>query len=187
MVARGTKGTGFWLASALAVTACSSGIGAGADTMTVERATAEYRTWQQRTAQPVAISEQIFSLCRLPTLPEQTFADSEHGKGRALLDWINPGAAAGFSAGGATAFPVGATIVKEKLVSASTGFTLAALGVMIKRPAGFDVTHGDWEFAYWEPAPGLMKGAPQAEYCGACHAGARATDFVFFDESWRTP
>lgn len=161
--------------------------GAMTSALSVERAIAEYRTWQQRTAQPLAISAEIFSLCRLPTLPEQQFAASEHGQNRALLDWLTPGAVAGFAANGATPFPVGAAIVKEKLVSSSSGYTLAALGVMIKRQPGFDTPHADWEFAYWEQAPGLLQGAPEAEYCGGCHAGARATDFVFLDESWRMP
>lgn len=161
--------------------------GAMPSALSVERAIAEYRTWQQRTAQPVAISAEIFSLCRLPTLPEQQFASSEHGQSRALLDWLTPGAVTGFAASGATPFPVGAAIVKEKLVASASGYTLAALGVMIKRQPGFDTPHADWEFAYWEQAPGLLGGAPEAEYCGGCHAGARASDFVFLDESWRTP
>jgi hypothetical protein len=161
--------------------------GASASGLSVERAIADYRTWQQRTAQPVAISAQIFSLCRLPTLPEQQFASSEHGQDRALLDWLNPGAGTGFAANGATPFPVGAAIVKEKLVPSASGYTLAALGVMIKRQPGFDSPHADWEFAYWEEAPGLLQGGPEAEYCGGCHAGARASDLVFLDESWRTP
>jgi hypothetical protein len=206
MMVHGTPWIASGLLLALLTTACSGGSspgtsGAGGapeggvggqagvnDTaLSVERAIADYRTWQPRTAQPIAISAEIFSLCRLPTLPEQQFASSEHGQGRALLDWLTPGAAAGFAAQGAAPFSVGAAIVKEKLVTSAAGYALAALGVMIKRPPGFDAAHGDWEFAYWEQAPGLLKGPDEAEYCGGCHAGPGATDFVFLDETWRTP
>jgi hypothetical protein len=120
----------------------------------------------------------------LPTLPETEFTKSVHGKELYLLDWLNAEAQAGYAQKGAAAFPVGATIVKEKLVrNSSSGFDLAALGIMVKRAAGFDSLHGDWEFGYWEPESGMSS---DAIACGSCHSGSK-TDFVFLDDSWRMP
>jgi hypothetical protein len=146
----------------------------------------EYSTWTKRTAAPVAISSEIFALCRAPTTAEQQFVGSVHGNNRALLDWLNPAAASGIAAGGTAPFAVGAAIVKEKLVGSSAGgFTLAARGFMVKRAPGFDPSVGDWEFAYWEPSSGIVAGRTQTAACSACHANTRATDWVFMDQDWR--
>jgi hypothetical protein len=117
-------------------------------------------------------------------LPEQAFVDSEHG-GLYLLDWLNAGAQQGYEQK-SKPFPVGAVIVKEKLSTKGGGFTLAALGIMIKHAPGFDTAHGDWEFGYWEPESGMLSGQAESAYCGGCHASS-SSDFVFLDSSWRTP
>ena len=152
----------------------------------LEAARAAYRGWQQRTDEPVNISAEIFSLCRSPTAAEQAFVASEHGDELYLLDWVNEEAAAGFDAGAGAPFPVGAAIVKEKLARDGSDYLLVALGLMVKREAGFDPTHGDWEFGYWQPEGGMSSGASTNQYCGACHATS-TTDFVFLDETWRIP
>lgn len=164
----------------------------GAATSLLENARAEYVNWSTRTTEPVNISAEIFSLCRLPTLAENDFADSIHGNELYLLDWLNPAAQAsianieaqGESDASVPTFAVGATIVKEKLVRTGAGYELAALGIMIKREPGFDPTYGDWQFGYWEPEPGMLSGSDEQAYCGSCHAVA-PTDFVYLDESWR--
>ena len=144
----------------------------------------DYLGWQRRQQAPRAISSEIFALCRLPSLPEQAFADSLHGKNLALLDWVNEPAAKGLEAGGKPAFDVGSAIVKQKLLDTQPGAKVVALGIMIKHAAGFDPARRDWEFGYWEEALGLSSGAEAASSCGGCHAGS-ATDFVFVDQSWR--
>jgi hypothetical protein len=156
---------------------------------TFAAAIAEYQTWKRRTEQPVALAVDIFGLCRSPSLAEMQFLDSEHGVDqRLVLDWLNPGAVTAYQHKDTLPFVVGAAIVKEKLVRDSDGtLTLVARGVMIKRDAGFDAAHGDWEFAYWEPSAGLLAGPAESKHCGDCHAAAQATDFVFFDQAWRRP
>ncbi|HET6283458.1 MAG TPA: cytochrome P460 family protein [Polyangia bacterium] len=174
----------------LGAAACSSGARApndGGGETDFAALIAQYSTWTQRTDKPVSISNDIFALCRSPTLPEQTFVDSEHGRHRYLLDWLNPGAVTGFAAQGSKPFPVGAAIVKEKLVSTASGYELAARGIMVKRMPGFDVKHVDWDFAYWEPSSGVVSGSDQSQYCAGCHASAASTDFIFLDDSWRRP
>jgi len=153
---------------------------------TLQEAMQQYKTWTKRQAEPRAISAEIFALCRAPSAAETAFVDSVHGKSLALLDWLNEPAVRGFTAGGKPAFPVGAAIVKQKLVGTGADARVAALGLMVKRQAGFDPAHGDWEFGYWEEAPGLASGAAVANACGGCHASS-ASDFVFVDQGWRAP
>lgn len=160
----------------------------------LERIRAAYDSWHRHTPEPVGISEQIFALCRLPSAAESAFVESVHGDGFYLLDWLNPAAYAATGAtraagdaspSGGVVFPVGAAIVKEKLVRNDVGgYELAALGLMVKRGPGFDSATGDWEFGYWEPDVGLSSGETENAACGPCHAAA-ASDFVYLDGSWR--
>lgn len=73
--------------------------------------------------------------------------------------------------------------MKEKYIPGTTAgqFKLAALGFMIKHDAGFATTHGDWEYAYWEPELGVISTSEQSTYCAGCHASAAETDSVFVD------
>lgn len=147
-----------------------------------------YLGWTKRTAEPQSITAQIFSLCRLPTLPERRFVESEHGKDQLLLqDWLNPLAVQGFQVGGKPAFPRGSAIVKQKLRRAADGkLEVAALGLMIKQGQGFDPAHGDWEYGYWEADSGLSAGEAVQTHCGDCHK-ASSSDHVFVESSWRIP
>jgi hypothetical protein len=149
----------------------------------IEAIMAEYHSYEPQTEQPEPVSAYIFGLCRLPTLPEQKFADSEHGDGRYLRDWANDLAVSGIARRGSPAFEPGAIIVKEKHVAvlSNSGFELAALGIMIKREAGFAPAHQDWDYAYWERELGVIVTAEQSTYCAGCHAGAAETDSVFVD------
>jgi hypothetical protein len=141
-----------------------------------------YRSFAPQTPAPVNVSGYIFGLCRLPTLPEEAFAASIHGDGRYLQDWANPSAAQGIATRGAPAFPAGSVIVKEKYAGPDpTTAELVALGIMIKRQAGFDPAQGDWDYAYYEPALGVLQTTEQSAYCGNCHSAAAETDFVFID------
>lgn len=158
------------------------GAPAAAGPLDVDTILNSYRAFTPVTAEPVNVSGYIFGLCRLPTLPENEFLASIHGDGRYLQDWANAGAQAGLRARGAPAFPVGSVIVKEKYAgAAATQADLVALGIMIKRDPGFDSAHGDWDYAYYEPALGVVQTTEQSSYCTACHAGASATDYVFVD------
>lgn len=157
--------------------------GAASSGADIARIISEYRTWHPRTDEPVDISSYIFALCRAPTLKEQTFADSEHGKSRKLQDWANDAAVAGMAGdAGMHVFLEGAAIVKEKYVLATDGkLELVARGFMVKQKAGFDPALGDWDYAYWEPDLGIVHTTEQSQYCGGCHIGGGSTDSVFID------
>ncbi|HET9958143.1 MAG TPA: cytochrome P460 family protein [Polyangiaceae bacterium] len=153
---------------------------------TLQSAQALYSNWHRATEEPQNISSSIFALCRLPSMAEQAFVESEHGDNLYLLDWLNDEAYAGAAVREREPFPTGAAIVKEKLRwNGDAGFELAALGIMIKHEPGYDSEHGDWEFGYWESgldAP--QSDAETATYCGGCHATS-PTDFAFLDQRWR--
>lgn len=172
----------------------SDAIDGGRELTPLEHAQTAYRDWQPRTEQPVPISAEIFSLCRAPSAAENAFVESVHGDNLALQDWLDEGARAGLALfanntaadGEAPSFPVGATIVKEKLAYREGELQVFALGIMLKREPGFNATNGDWQFGYWEEASGMLSGASEQTYCGQCHALA-GTDFVYVDDSWRQP
>lgn len=153
---------------------------------TLESAKEDYPSWHRFTEEPQNISVEIFSLCRIPTPAEQEFSTSEHGNSLSLLNWLNEEAQQGFENKANAPFPVGATIVKEKFFWGENGLELAALGILIKHAPGYDSAYGDWEFGYWEAESGMSTGAETQAYCGACHATS-TTDFVFLDQSWRSP
>lgn len=148
---------------------------------TVSEIMDSYRTWQPQSPEPVAISAYIFGLCRLPTLPEMEFLESEHGDGRYLQDWANAQAEAGIARRGAPPFDPGSVIVKEKYVATGTGPELVAIAMMIKREPGFQPSQGDWDYAYYEPELGVIQTKAQSDYCAGCHIAASETDFVFVD------
>jgi hypothetical protein len=142
-----------------------------------------YRSWRALGEKPYDISEEIFGLCRLPSSAENQFVKSVHAH-YALLDWANRAAALTLDAPTPSHFAEGSVIVKEKYAARDGGTpTLAALGIMLKRSAGFDPAHGDWEFAYWDNAEGLRKDDTRA--CGSCHDSSSAVDHVFIDDHWR--
>ena len=141
-----------------------------------------YHSFAPQTPEPVSVSGYLFGLCRSPTLPETEFLKSIHGDGRYLQDWANPLAAQALASEQPVTFPVGAVIVKEKYAGPKTlQPDLVAIGLMIKRAPGFDSAQGDWDYAYYEPALGIVQTEEQSAYCAKCHAGAAATDFVYVD------
>lgn len=150
---------------------------------TVSEIMDSYRTWEPQTPEPMPISSYIFGLCRLPTLAEQEFAESEHGRERYLQNWVNAEALAGIARRGAPPFAPGSVIVKEKYVpsGAELELELVAIAMMIKREPGFAPAHGDWDYAYYEPELGMIQTEEQSDYCSGCHVAVSSTDFVFVD------
>lgn len=141
-----------------------------------------YHSFAPQTPEPVSVSGYLFGLCRAPTLRETEFLESLHGDGRYLQDWANPLAVQGLASEQPMTFPVGSVIVKEKYAGPKNlNPDLVAIGLMIKRGSGFDPAHGDWDYAYYEPALGIVQTEEQTAYCATCHAGAAATDYVYVD------
>ena len=75
-------------------------------------------------------------------------------------------------------FPVGAIIVREKLLNAEDT-TPELVTVMVKREKGFSRKTGDWEYLVVEGGLDKIKQREKAGSCSKCHANAESTDFVF--------
>jgi hypothetical protein len=51
------------------------------------------------------------------------------------------------------------------------------VGGMVKRPAGYDPKHGDWEYFYFDDATKIESG--RISSCVQCHNSAKNKDYVF--------
>jgi Cytochrome P460 len=142
-----------------------------AEKITAEKAYLKYGAMNLRTPKPVEVDASIAELCVV-------------GSGRALEDYgIHAGVPVNFYANDSAAsvirrdgklYPVGSTIVKEKL---SLGGKPLAVGGMIKRQSEYDLANGDWEYFYGESIKKFTSG--RIESCVGCHAKAKQTDYVF--------
>ena len=72
-------------------------------------------------------------------------------------------------------FPVGSTIVREKLLRPDAAPEL--LAVMIKREPGFSPKGGDWEFLILDGDAGRVRSREKTGGCVKCHS--RTEGFVF--------
>jgi hypothetical protein len=122
---------------------------------------------------------------RLAKVTRAPYPTRQH-LGNALVDvYASPDAEAAYRAidfgaapTGAPPLPVGALVVKAMYDDRGAP---SVLTVMYKKAKGYDPKGGDW----WYGRLGL-DGSPTApayvgkvDFCVACHAGARATDFVW--------
>jgi hypothetical protein len=127
------------------------------------------------TDKPVDVNPSLAAMCAPATVQQHELARKQFGP-HALTSihvYMNQSAAETFRQG-AVPYLVGSVIVKEKLASryASNG-----AGGMIKRPAGYDPEHGDWEYFYVDDSGKIETG--RISSCIQCHAGAAKQDYVF--------
>ena len=71
-------------------------------------------------------------------------------------------------------------IVKELFTTAKKSEDSRTLLAMVKRDAGFDPAHNDWEFLVLRrtPKPIIVERGKMA-HCQSCHEKAKGQDFVF--------
>ena len=72
-----------------------------------------------------------------------------------------------------------AAIVNEKLNDDDPETKGYAYAAMIKREAGYDPAHGDWEYVYGEYGDGGRVQRGRLQSCIACHSKAAAQDYLF--------
>lgn len=139
------------------------------------------------TNEPVLVNPALFGLCRSPSPDAEEEARRVNGPHAmtAVMVYMNEPAADAFRRS-ATTYPVGSTVVKEKRsayaaagTSGSRANAPAGVGGMVKRPAGYDPAHGDWEYFYFEDPTRIESGAIRS--CAECHAGAASAGYVYGD------
>jgi hypothetical protein len=137
----------------------------------------DYSKFKLARSEPLRVPRAAFALCRPPS-------DFEGEKQRgphfapAVKFFANDQALTQLRSGKASTMPVGATIVKEKWDD-ERAKTPVAYAAMIKREAGYDPKHGDWEYVY---AKLDKKGAVERgrlKSCIDCHATAEKRDYLF--------
>lgn len=151
----------------------------------------DYSKWKPLTDKPKRIPLSDFTLC----LPSPS--DVER---RSKLDlhyvpmvklFVNPIGADKIEQRRESPLPVGAIIVKEKWLGyhPDNKFDLeldesgpGEYAAMIKRDAGYDPDHGDWEYVFVTRRPLSTVQRGQLSKCRDCHAKARDTDYVFLPD-----
>jgi hypothetical protein len=156
------------------------------DDQDVEQIAREYRSLTLLTSEPAWVDPQLAVMC-VASSPEEIERSVErygpHAYARVNI-YMNGRAAAAFRQG-REGYPVGSVVVKQKLTLGPRGGDASALpqadgvGGMVKRPAGYDPEHGDWEYFYFEDPTKIDAG--RIASCVQCHAGAANRDYVFGD------
>ncbi len=145
-----------------------------------------YKSYRRITKNPVPANPELVVMCSSATpvgVAEARQRTGPHTTAN-LLIYMNDVAARDFAAQSKT-YSVGAVIVKQKELWVSLPANLQpsaqqrieGAGGMIKRAAGYDPAHGDWEYFYFENPATIDSG--RIDSCVRCHTGAKATDYVF--------
>jgi hypothetical protein len=148
-----------------------------------------FTNYQQITKSAVYVNPELAMLCRGASKEEVEAARIKFGPhaNTGILIYMNRLAADAFATNTGS-FPVGSVIVKQKSMhgyTAKDGKRVhdanTGVGGMVKRPAGYDAKHGDWEYFYFEDAGKIESGRISA--CVQCHSSANDKDYVF--GTWR--
>ncbi len=156
---------------------------------TAESIARSYRELVRMTEEPISVTPEFFYACVMingsgPARTRGVADDVGPHSYNQILVYMNERAATAYRTK-ALPFPVGSVVVKEKGPFSTADLEGPAkrpglrpgLGGMIKRPAGYNPDHGDWEYFYVDDSDSLGQG--KLESCIQCHDGAAKTDFVF--------
>ena len=148
-----------------------------------------YTNYVKVTPSEVLVNGDLAAMCRGVSPAEVEDAQKKYGPhaNAAILIYMSRPAALAFR-DGVIPYPVGAVIVKEKMIGSYTDSNGSfhseknGVGGMVKRAPGFDSAHGDWEYFYFEDPAKIESGTISS--CVKCHESAKATDYVF--GTWRS-
>jgi hypothetical protein len=143
-----------------------------------------YADWPRVTEKPYSVSTEFLMMCREPS-PEMIQKRESLEKARgphsksAIIVRVNPTGLAQFKAG--EAVPVGTVVIKEKYPEYDPNARPVAIAAMIKREAGYDPDHGDWEYAFEQLSPEQERKTVRGKLdnCIECHKGTRSKDYLF--------
>ena len=144
------------------------------------------------TKQPVYVDRRLAVLCRSVTPEELDAARKASGPHAlsAVRIFMNNPAAQTFGKP-SPRYPIGSIIVKEKQALGLQPATQPGdsqkstdgVAGMIKRDPGYDPTHGDWEYFYFDAPDKVASG--KLTSCIECHTSAADNDYIFGD--WSHP
>ena len=158
--------------------------------LSVKSIAATYKSLNKITPNEVIVNFELMTSCIGTSRKQLDEARKSHGPhaNATVLIFMNDTAAQTFAAQG-DSYPLGSVIVKQKNIQGyrdeATGKWVVGVetgvGGMVKRSPGFDATHGDWEYFYFEDPKKIESG--KIASCIDCHESAKGTDHVF--GSWR--
>ena len=137
----------------------------------------DYAGWPSLTPEPIRMLDRAFIMCDYAAAPRKHDPHIADPEG-AIKVFANPAAHAHLMAKRAGALPVGAAVVKEKLAGPKAD-RLVAYAAMIKRDAGYDPKHGDWEYVFADLGDRGKVQRGRLANCIACHSGAASRDYLF--------
>jgi hypothetical protein len=135
----------------------------------------DYSAWLSLTAEPVRVPMAVFLDCRIPgTTPDLHLGPHT----MPFVRYYAPPATMTYLKEGRPPYPVGTTVVKVKWWNEADKHP-TAVAAMIKREAGYDPDHGDWEYVYTTlgEKPETQRG--KLESCIQCHRIKKEMDFLF--------
>ena len=138
----------------------------------------DFPNWPTVTPKPIPVDPNIFLFCR-PPIPDYETKAKTHGPHFKpfIIIRVNPEAINTFKA--RKPLPVGSAVVKEKHDIDLASGPPHEYAAMIKREAGYDTAHGDWEYQY------VVRGKPETITSGKlgscidCHANKADQDYLF--------
>jgi hypothetical protein len=147
---------------------------------TVAEIVKNYQGYRQITAQPVHVNPELAMLCVGASKAQVDSARTKFGPhaNTSITIYMNELARTAFR--DQRPYPVGAVVVKCKHLFGYGGHTAdneTGIGGMVKRPNGYDLTHGDWEYFYFEQPKSVESG--RISSCVQCHDAAKTSDYVF--------
>ena len=135
----------------------------------------DYSGWPTLTPEPIRVLSRAFVMCAPPMEAHNPHNANLDG---AIKVFANPAAHAHLVGKRPGALPVGATVVKEKLAGAKAD-RLVAYAAMVKREAGYDPKHGNWEYVFVESGGRGEVQRGKLANCIACHSGMASQDYLF--------
>ena len=155
---------------------------------TASEVAADYTTYSKATDKEVLVNPELAMLCRGANEQDVVAARVKYGPHAhtSILVYMNDLAMAALDSGKGS-YPVCSVVVKHKsfMKYLKDGKWVKdsenGVGGMIKRSPGYDSTHGDWEYFYFDDSTKVENG--RIASCVQCHASNDAKDHVF--ASWR--
>lgn len=155
----------------------------------------KYRSWGAVNAEPYEVPSRLSMLCRVPTGQDLAAMLQEERKVNPhaayhIRVYVTPATAKEAFRLKKNEFPVGTTVVKEKLASA-TAKTPELLTVMVKRKKGYDKAGGDWQYYVLNGSGTKILANSRLKQCRDCHQERKTQGFLFrnyvtFDQSAAT-
>lgn len=147
---------------------------------TVPESEPDFATWPAVTETPIAVDPQIAIACDAAGASREQ-KQKTHGPHLHpyIVVRVNPEAVEKFKA--RQPLPVGTTVVKEKHADRRAATAPTEYTAMVKREAGYDPPHGDWEYLHVVRGPQRTITRGRLESCISCHVGKKGSDHLFRD------